>query len=47
MLLLARILVFLGLLAGLGYGALYALGAMVEPEQRVITVIIPTPKPKN
>lgn len=47
MLFLVRILVVIGILAGLGYAALYAVGAMIEPEQRDIVVVIPTPKPKN
>lgn len=47
MLFLVRILVVIGILAGLGYAALYAVGSMIEPEQRDIVVVIPTPKPKN
>lgn len=43
MLFLARILLIAGLLAGLGYAALYAVAVLVEPEQREITVTIPTP----
>ena len=43
MLLLLRILVIAAILAGLSYGALYALGMMVEPEQREITHILPRP----
>lgn len=41
---LLRLLLVFAALAGLGYGALYALGTWVEPEQREITVIIPNPK---
>jgi hypothetical protein len=47
MLFLVRILVFLGMMAVLGYGGLYALGALIEPEQREIVVVIPMPKAKN
>lgn len=47
MLFLVRILVVVGILAALGYAALYAVGALIEPEQRDIVVVIPTPKPKN
>lgn len=46
MLFLARILIIAGIVAGLGYAALYALATVVEPEQREIVTTIPTPKPK-
>ena len=43
---LARILMVIGIVAGLGYAALYAFAVFVEPEQRDIVLTIPTPKPK-
>jgi hypothetical protein len=43
---LIRLLVILAVLVGLGYGALYALGALVEPERREIVIILPNPNPK-
>ena len=46
MLFLLRILVMAALLAGLGYGGLYALGQWVEPEQRDIVVPIDPPRPR-
>lgn len=42
-----RLVVAIVVLAVLVVGALYALGALVEPEQREIHVTIPLPKPKN
>lgn len=47
MLFLARILIVAGIVAGLGYAALYALATFVEPEQRDIVITIPTPRPKT
>jgi hypothetical protein len=46
MLFLLRILIFAGLLAGLGYGALHALATLVEPEQREISVPVDPPRPR-
>jgi hypothetical protein len=45
MLFLGRIILTLAILAGLGYGALYAVAVLVKPEQRDIVIMIPTPKP--
>jgi hypothetical protein len=39
---LIRLLILLLFLAGLGYGAMFALVAFVEPKQKEITVKIPT-----
>lgn len=39
---LIRFLVMCGVLAGLGYGAMFALATMVEPEEREIRVKIPS-----
>lgn len=44
---LARILIVAGLVAGLGYAALYAFATFVEPEQRDIVITLPTPRPKS
>lgn len=44
---LVRFIVVLVVLAGLGLGALFALGALVEPEQREVQVSVPLPKPKG
>jgi hypothetical protein len=44
MLFLLRVILVTGALAALGYGALYALGALVEPEPREIVIQIPMPK---
>lgn len=44
---LGRLLVGLGLLIALGYGALYAVATLVEPEPREIVITIPTPKPRS
>lgn len=38
---LIRLLLVLGLLGGLAYGAVYALATFVEPKPREITVTIP------
>lgn len=46
MVFLARILMVIGIVAGLGYAALYAVATLIEPEQREIVVTIPTPRPK-
>lgn len=46
MLFLGRLLLVAAFIAGLGYGALYAITRLVEPEQREVSIIIPTPKPK-
>lgn len=43
MLFLGRILLMLAIAAGLGYGALFAIAELVKPEQREITLTIPTP----
>jgi hypothetical protein len=47
MFLLIRVLIYLALIAGLAYGALYALGALVEPEPREIVIQVPMPKPRG
>lgn len=47
MFLLLRVLILLAIVAGLAYGGLYALGAMVEPEPREIVVPVPMPKPRG
>lgn len=47
MFLLLRVLILLAIAAGLAYGALYALGAMVEPEPREIVISVPMPKPRG
>jgi hypothetical protein len=39
-----RFLVFLGLLSGLVYGAVFSLARFVEPKQRDITFTIPNDK---
>lgn len=39
---LIRFLVFLGVLAGLAYGGMFALVMMVEPQTREMTVRVPT-----
>jgi hypothetical protein len=39
-----RFLVFLGLLSGLAYGAVFSLARFVEPKQRDITYTIPNDK---
>ncbi|HRE21211.1 MAG TPA: histidine kinase [Rhabdaerophilum sp.] len=44
MLFLGRILLTIAVLAGLAYGALYALTTFVVPEQRDIVITIPMPK---
>jgi xanthosine utilization system XapX-like protein len=36
-----RFLVVVGVIAGLGYGAIYALANFTDPNPREITVIIP------
>jgi hypothetical protein len=36
-----RLLVVLGLLGGVAYGAIFALATLVEPKPREITVTIP------
>jgi hypothetical protein len=38
---LVRFVVVVGLLAGLGFGGLWALATLVEPEPREMTVTIP------
>jgi hypothetical protein len=38
---LIRFVVVVGVLAGLGYGAMWALATLVEPEPREMTVTIP------
>ena len=43
MLFLVRVIVFGAVIAGLGYGALYALGAIVTPEPREIVISVPMP----
>lgn len=47
MLFLIRVLLITSVLAGIGYGALYALGALVEPEPREISVPVAMPRPKG
>lgn len=44
MLFLGRILLTVTVLAGLAYGALFALTVFVVPEQRDIVITIPMPK---
>lgn len=44
MLFLARILVIGAIFTGIGYAALFALGALVEPDKREITITLPPPK---
>jgi len=39
-----RFLVIVAILAGLGFAAMYALGTLVQPEPREITVPIPSSK---
>ncbi len=39
---LIRFLVFLGVLAGLAYGGMFALVTMVEPQTREMTIRVPT-----
>lgn len=46
MLFLLRVLLIVGALGAAGYGALYALGALVEPEPREVAIPVPMPKPK-
>ena len=41
---LIRFIVFVGLLAGLGYGAMLALATFVEPQQREMTQAVPAQK---
>jgi len=41
---LIRLLVVLGILSGIGYGAVFALATLVEPKPREITVTIPQDK---
>jgi hypothetical protein len=36
-----RFLVIVGILAGLGYGAMLALATLIEPQQREMTVTVP------
>jgi hypothetical protein len=44
MLFLARVILYAGAIAAIGYGALYALGALVQPEPREIVITVPMPK---
>ena len=39
-----RLLMVLGLLGGLGYGAMFALATFVEPKQRDMAISIPANK---
>ncbi|CAH1664884.1 histidine kinase [Chelatococcus asaccharovorans] len=39
-----RFLMFIGLIAGLGYAGLYALATLVEPKPRTVTVTVPASK---
>ena len=39
-----RFLVFLGILSGLAYGAVFSLARFVEPKQREITFTVPNDK---
>jgi hypothetical protein len=41
---LIRLLVFLGILSGFAYGAIFSLATLVEPKSREITVTIPQDK---
>jgi hypothetical protein len=41
---LIRLLVVLGILSGIGYGAVFALATLVEPKPREITVTVPQDK---
>lgn len=47
MVLLLRVLIGFTMLAGLVYGALYALGTWVEPEPRDYIIQVPMPKPRS
>jgi hypothetical protein len=44
---LLRVLLVGSIIAGLGYGALWTLGAIVEPEPREIVVPVLMPRPKG
>ena len=41
---LVRFLIWVGVLAGLGYGGMLALVTFVEPQQREMTSTVPTSK---
>lgn len=41
---LIRLIMVLGLLGGLGYGAMFALATFVQPKQREMTITIPPQK---
>lgn len=43
---LVRFMLVIALLAGLGFAGLFALGALVEPEQQEVQVNLPLPKPR-
>jgi hypothetical protein len=43
---LVRLMIAAALLVVVGLGALYALAALVEPEQKETHIVIPLPKPK-
>jgi hypothetical protein len=46
MLFLLRIMLIAGILAGLAYGALYALATLIQPEQREISIPVDPPRPR-
>jgi hypothetical protein len=39
-----RFLIFLGILSGIAYGAMFSLARFVEPKPREITITIPNEK---
>jgi hypothetical protein len=41
---LLRFLIFLGILGGIAYGAVFSLARFVEPKEREITITIPPDK---
>jgi hypothetical protein len=41
---LLRFLIFLGILGGIAYGAVFSLARFVEPKQREITINVPPDK---
>jgi hypothetical protein len=44
---LGRLFMFILIVAGLAFAALLALGSVVEPEQREMSITLPMPKPKG
>jgi hypothetical protein len=47
MLFLIRVLLITSVIAGIGFGALYALGTLVEPEPREMSAPVAMPRPKG